>query len=97
MKDRIIMEWFKSWFDPDWHNYDEFFESDIFYRESRGPEHYNLDEIKLWKNKWHKNSYLNDWTIIKLNHLNNTSFVEWHFCCSSNEAVNEFNGISEIE
>ena len=97
MKDRIIKEWFKSWFNPEWDNYNEVFESEIYYSESWGPEYIGIDEIKLWKDKWHKNLYLIEWNIIKINHINNISFVEWYFSCSDNEKVNEFNGVSIIE
>lgn len=62
-----------------------------------GPKYYGIHEIKLWKDKRHKSSYLIDWDIIKINHINNTSFVEWYFSCSDNEGINKFNGVSIIE
>lgn len=97
MKDKIIKEWFQSWFTPDWDDFDNTFESEIYYSESWGPEYYGINEIKVWKNEWHKNTHLNNWSITKLNHIHNTSFIEWHFSCFDNKEINEFDGISVIE
>lgn len=37
MKEDLIIEWFQSWFDSHWNNFEVIFESDAYYSESWGP------------------------------------------------------------
>lgn len=50
MKEDLIIEWFQSWFDSHWNNFEVIFESDAYYSESWGPEYKGIIEIKKWFN-----------------------------------------------
>ena len=55
MKEDLIIEWFQSWFDSHWNNFEVIFESDACYSESWGPEYKGIIEIKKWFNDWLSN------------------------------------------
>ena len=97
MKEDLIIEWFQSWFDSHWNNFEVIFESDAYYSESWGPEYKGIIEIKKWFNDWHEHFKLDKWEIKQFIHTNKHSIVEWHFSCIDLDGVHEFDGISLIE
>lgn len=97
MKDKLIQDWFKAWFDAEWDSFEDIFEKDVFYSESWGPEYHGITEVKKWFNDWHKDLELNTWEIKNIVHNEDVSFVVWYFNCKDSNEVFEFNGISMIE
>lgn len=97
MKDKLIQEWFKAWYDSSWNQFEEVFENDVFYSESWGPEYHGISEVKEWFDNWHSDLILNSWDIINIVHNEDVSFVIWYFSCKDSNDVFEFNGISMIE
>ena len=76
MKEDLIIEWFQSWFDSHWNNFEVIFESDAYYSESWGPEYKGIIEIKKWFNDWHEHFKLDNlFTLINILLLNGTLVV----------------------
>lgn len=97
MKERIINEWFQSWLDSKWSNFQVIFAPNIYYSESFGLEYRGIDELKIWVSKWHNHSHLNELKIKNITHIGNSSFVEWYFNYSDKDGKHELDGISVIE
>ena len=74
MKEDLIIEWFQSWFDSHWNNFEVIFESDAYYSESWGPEYKGIIEIKKWFNDWHEHFKLDKWEIKQFDGI---SLIEW--------------------
>ena len=96
-KEKKIKEWFKSWFDPSWNQFENIFNENIYYSESWGPEYHGILEIKQWFTTWHQHSRLLKWNIGQYVHKNNISVVEWQFACQDQQKNNEFEGLTLIE
>ncbi len=95
-RQKIIKEWFLSWFDNKWNKFEKVFDNNVYYSESWGPEYNNLDQIKCWFKKWHDGSKLIKWDITSFIHSDNYTFVEWCFACKNNDKTTEFDGISLV-
>lgn len=96
-KNKIIEEWFHSWYESNWNRFDEIFEFEVYYSESWGPMYQGIKEMMIWKDEWHQHAFLNEWRIDKIYHLDTISFVEWYFDCCDNGKQHVFHGISVIE
>jgi len=93
----IIDCWFHSWFDQEFDSYEKLFSQDIYYSESWGPEYVGIEEIKRWKENWHRHSKLRVWQIKKIYHFDDYSLVEWYFDNESKDGRHEFDGVSLIK
>lgn len=96
-KEKKIQEWFNSWFDCKWNNFENIFAENIYYSESYGPEYHGLLEIKEWFKTWHHNFHLNNWEIKSFIHSQDITIVEWYFSCSSKTSKSAFDGVSLIK
>lgn len=96
-KEKKIKEWFESWFDPSWNQFENIFNENVYYSESWGPEYQSIEEIKQWFTKWHHHSCLLRWNIKQYIHKDNISIVEWRFACQEQQKNNEFDGLTLVE
>lgn len=97
MRENIIKQWFYSWYDPTWNEFEEIFEDNVYYSESWGPEYSGIEEIRKWFTHWHTHSKLERWQINNFMHIDDKSIVEWTFSCSDKNGKTIFDGVSIIQ
>lgn len=97
MKEKMIREWLRAWYNREWDGFEDIFSNDVFYCESWGPYYLGIEQVRNWFNSWHKKAKLIKWDAHKFTHVGNITFVEWSFACIDEEGTHSFDGLSVIE
>ncbi|MGL4571008.1 MAG: nuclear transport factor 2 family protein [Clostridium sp.] len=93
-KEKIIRKYFKSWIDNDISVIERYFGNNIIYEESWGLAYVGIAQVKKWFIDWHKHSKVLKWDIKEVVNLDTKVICQWYFKLSSNDYIEEFNGVS---
>ncbi|MDR1605854.1 MAG: nuclear transport factor 2 family protein [Streptococcaceae bacterium] len=96
-RQHIINDWFQAWHQPDWANFEQIFDTEVYYSECWGPEYQGISQVKTWFKHWHSKSKLLVWEITAIHHVQAHTFVTWHFACQSDHKTIAFEGLSDIQ
>lgn len=96
-KIEIIEDYFQSWVTKDFSKIDDYFDSDIIYREYYGPIYIGLNELHQWINTSKTRQTVIAWRIDDIFQSGaNTFTVEWYFHAKEHTEY-DFDGVSIIQ
>ncbi len=96
-KEKTIRLWFNMWLKKKDLGIAQIFTYSSIYTESWGPRYTGFQEIKHWFEEWNTRGQVTCWDIERFIHVNDETFVFWHFANQMKDGTKEeFDGISFI-
>lgn len=96
-REQVMYQYFQAWLDQDRSMFDTIFTKDLYYSECYGPEYHGLEEVEQWFDDWQRHGRVLLWNILSIYQDENHMIVEWHFQCTFDKKLDNFNGVSLVE
>lgn len=93
-REEVIRAYFGAWLAGDPTGLPQWFDRDILYTESYGPQYQSLGEMERWFAEWVGHGQVERWDIKGFWHDGDTLIVEWYFRCVYEGNRDGFDGVT---